>query len=490
MTKETQPRLKFTDAMIRKLPTKNKKYYVLDPECIGLRIYVQVRTGAKAFYLQRCLKEFGYSKKTKIGDFPEMSIRDARKLGGVIKTDNVQGKDPIIAAAERAKEKTLGAIAAEYVLKKLDHRTNKTRSSKNLTADKENIDRWLLGTSKDPDIRKTWRKYYDQINIKAKQLSKISSEDIMEYHGAVSYKTSYNDILLNMEKILFYIKSLRPHQWIKNFLIFIPLLAAHQINKETIILAIQMFVSFSFIASSVYIFNDLIDLKADKSHPRKRYRPFASGKISVSHGKILALFLIVLGTMISLSISYSFLVILLIYFLISSAYSIFLKQKIIIDICILAVLYTIRIIAGGVVLNINLSVWLLAFSLFFFFSLAAVKRQAELVDLIKRKKLKSLNRGYQVKDLPIISMAALAAGYVSVLIMAFYVNSPDIVKLYSQPIALWGICLILIFWITKMIIVTHRGYMHDDPIVFAVKDFSSQICLLLIILFLSVGILF
>ena len=192
MTKETQPRLKFTDAMIRKLPTKNKKYYVLDSECIGLRIYVQVRTGAKAFYLQRYLKEFGYSKKTKIGDFPEMSIRDARKLGGVIKADNVQGKDPIIAAAERAKEKTLGAIAAEYVLKKLDHRTNKTRSSKNLTADKENIDRWLLGTSKDPDIRKTWRKYYDQINIKAKQLSKISSEDIMEYHGAVSYKTSYN----------------------------------------------------------------------------------------------------------------------------------------------------------------------------------------------------------------------------------------------------------------------------------------------------------
>lgn len=293
-----------------------------------------------------------------------------------------------------------------------------------------------------------------------------------------------------MEKFLFYIKSLRPHQWIKNFLIFIPLLAAHQINKETIILAILMFVSFNFIASSVYIFNDLIDLKADKAHPRKRYRPFASGKISVSHGKILALFLLVLGTVISLSISYSFLVILLIYFLISSAYSIFLKQKIIIDICILAVLYTIRIIAGGVVLNINLSVWLLAFSLFFFFSLAAVKRQAELVDLIKRKKLKTLNRGYQVKDLPIISMAALAAGYVSVLIMAFYVNSPDIVKLYSQPIALWGICLILIFWITKMIIVTHRGYMHDDPIVFAVKDFSSQICLLLIILCLSMGILF
>ena len=192
MKKETQPRHKYTDAMIKKLPTKNNKYYVLDSECIGLRIYVQVRTGAKAFYLQRYLKEFGYSKKTKIGDFPEMSIVAARKLGGIIKADNVQGKDPIIAAAERAKEKTFGAIVAEYILKKLDSRTNKTRAAKNLAAEAMNISAWITGDSKDPDVRKVWRKYHDQLNIKSKQLSKIKSEDIMEYHAAVSYKTTFN----------------------------------------------------------------------------------------------------------------------------------------------------------------------------------------------------------------------------------------------------------------------------------------------------------
>ncbi|MDB9706197.1 Arm DNA-binding domain-containing protein [Pelagibacteraceae bacterium] len=165
MKKETQTKHKYTDAMIRKLPTKNNKYYVLDSECIGLRIYVQVRTGAKAFYLQRYLKEFGYSKKTKIGDFPEMSIVAARKLGGIIKADNVQGKDPIIAAAERAKEKTFGAIVAEYILKKLDSRTNKTRAAKNLAAEAMNISAWITGDSKDPDVRKVWRKYHDQLNI-------------------------------------------------------------------------------------------------------------------------------------------------------------------------------------------------------------------------------------------------------------------------------------------------------------------------------------
>ena len=294
-----------------------------------------------------------------------------------------------------------------------------------------------------------------------------------------------------MKKISYYIDSLRPHQWLKNFLIFIPLLAARQIfNEEKIIIAGLMFISFSLVASSVYIFNDLVDLSADRAHPRKRFRPLASKKIEILHGKLLAFFFLIFGIILAFLISKTFLNILLIYFLISTVYSLLLKQKIIIDICVLAILYTIRIIAGGIVLNINLSVWLLMFSLFFFFSLAAIKRQAELVDMIKRKKIKTLNRGYQTKDLPIISVAGLAAGYISILIMAFYVNSPEVVKLYSEPLALWGICFVLLFWITKISIITHRGYMHDDPIVYAVKDFTSQMCFLLILLFVLIGILF
>ena len=287
-----------------------------------------------------------------------------------------------------------------------------------------------------------------------------------------------------------YFKSLRPHQWLKNFLIFIPLLAAHNINFEIIRMAIIVFFSFSLMASSVYIINDIIDLKADRAHPLKRYRIFASGKISRNNGKILAILLFVFSIFIALEVSKLLIIILVFYFLISNIYSLILKKIIILDICTLAILYTSRIITGGIVLDITLSVWLLAFSLFFFFSLAAIKRQAELVDLIKRKKLKSLNRGYKTSDLPIISMSALGAGYISVLIMAFYVNSPEVMKLYSQPQALWGICMVLLFWLTKISLITQRGMMHYDPIIFAVKDKISQICFILIIFFISIGILF
>lgn len=293
-----------------------------------------------------------------------------------------------------------------------------------------------------------------------------------------------------MKNLLLYFNCLRPHQWIKNFLIFIPFLAAHQINKEIIMSSILIFISFSLMASSVYVFNDLIDIKADRAHPLKRYRAFASKKIPTSYGKFIAVLLLILSLMIGLKVSNIFIIILIFYFLTSNFYSIILKKIIILDICTLAILYTLRIISGGVVLKIDLSIWLLAFSLFFFFSLAATKRQAELVDLIRRKKLKSINRGYKTVDLPIISMSALGAGYISVLIMAFYINSPEVIKLYSQPLALWGVCLVLLFWITKVSLVTQRGEMHYDPIVFAVKDFGSQFCFVLIILFISIGILF
>ena len=293
-----------------------------------------------------------------------------------------------------------------------------------------------------------------------------------------------------MKTISTYFISLRPHQWLKNFLIFVPFLAAHNINTEIIKLAVIIFFSFSLMASSVYIFNDIIDLKADRAHPLKKYRVFASGKISLSNGKIFAVLLFLLSIIIAIKVNNLLIIILLLYFLISNFYSMVLKKIIILDICTLAILYTSRIVTGGIVLEIDLSVWLLAFSLFFFFSLAAIKRQAELVDLIKRKKLKPANRGYKTTDLPVISISALGAGYISVLVMALYVNSPEISQLYSQPQALWGICMVLLFWLTKISLITQRGEMHYDPIIYAVKDITSQICFILILFFISIGILF
>ena len=175
------------------------------------------------------------------------------------------------------------------------------------------------------------------------------------------------------------------------------------------------------------------------------------------------------------------------YYLLTTAYSLHLKRRIVIDICVLAGLYTTRMLAGGIATDIPLSAWLIAFSVFFFLSLAAVKRQAELVDSTDRESLKASGRGYHVDDLPIISMISIGAGYVSVLVMALYVNSPEVAELYVRPEALWGVCAVLLYWITRTVMVTHRGGMHDDPVIYATKDRISWMCLLAILGCIFVG---
>jgi len=203
---ETQSRQKYTEAMIKRLPKKNQKYYVLDSEVIGLRIYVQI-SGEKSFYLQRYLKEFKYSKKTKIGDFPEMSIKAARKLAAEIKSDNVQGKDPIVAAAARAKEKTFEIVLNEYVEKRLKNRTDKNK----LKNEQSNIDCWLLGNTNDVEILKLWKLHREDLNIKSKRMSSITKEDIIDYHKAVTIKTSYhaNQMVKFIRKLFNYAKGRR-----------------------------------------------------------------------------------------------------------------------------------------------------------------------------------------------------------------------------------------------------------------------------------------
>ncbi|RMH66272.1 MAG: UbiA family prenyltransferase [Cyanobacteria bacterium J003] len=287
-----------------------------------------------------------------------------------------------------------------------------------------------------------------------------------------------------------YFKEIRPHQWVKNVLVFVPMLAAHQFNLSTFWIALGAAIAFSLTASSVYVLNDLLDLQADRAHPRKRHRPFAAGDIPLSHGIWLILILLGGGVAIATTISWSFLSILLAYYGLTTAYSFYLKRRMIIDICVLGGLYTIRIFAGAVATGISLSVWLLAFSIFFFFCLATVKRQAELVDYYHRKQLKASGRGYHVDDLPIISMMAIGAGYVSILVLALYINSPQVQLLYTNPQVLWGICCVLLYWITRTIMLTHRGLMHYDPIVYAIKDRQSQICFLIcLVCFILGGVL-
>lgn len=273
----------------------------------------------------------------------------------------------------------------------------------------------------------------------------------------------------------------------KNILVFVPMLAAHDITGTTFFASLLAFISFSLVASSVYVLNDLLDLDADRAHPRKRLRPFAAGSIPIASGTWMAGGLLGMGGLIAAFLGPAFFAVMAGYYALTTGYSLYLKRRIVVDICVLAGLYTVRIVAGGVANAIPLSVWLLAFSIFFFLSLAAVKRQAELVDNVKQGKLKASGRGYHVDDLPIISMVSIAAGYVAVLVMALYVSSPGVMQLYANPEVLWGVCAVLLYWITRTVMLTHRGWMHDDPVVYAAKDRISQVCFLIILGFVLAG---
>ena len=277
------------------------------------------------------------------------------------------------------------------------------------------------------------------------------------------------------------LQALRCHQWLKNLLVFIPMLLAHDFAANSIIAAVAAFVAFSLMASSVYVLNDLVDLSSDRAHPRKRRRPFASGALPLSAGLWLAPGLFLSGLVIGVLAGPLFVAVLLFYYLCTLAYSLGLKRITVIDICILAGLYTLRVIAGAVATMNTPSVWLLGFSIFFFLALAAVKRQAELVDLVASGGEKAEGRGYLAEDLPLITMMALASGYVSVLVAGLYLTSDNVAQLYSFPSALWGICVVLIYWISRIVMLTHRKRMHDDPIVFAVTDRVSLFCGVLII---------
>lgn len=277
------------------------------------------------------------------------------------------------------------------------------------------------------------------------------------------------------------IKALRPHQWAKNVLVFLALAGAHQFfNPDLVLRAFGAFVAFCLVASSVYLVNDLLDLSADRAHARKRNRPFASGAAAIELGLPVTVLLLLAGFAISALLGPMFLLTIGIYFVTTTAYSLSLKRYTIIDICVLAGLYTIRVLAGGVAVGLPISVWLLAFSLFIFFSLAAVKRQAELVDAVRAGKLKIAGRGYHPDDLELVSQLATSSGLVSVLVITLYLSSDAVTRIYTHPQMLWGVTPVLLFWISRVIFKAHRGEMHDDPIVFAAKDRVSMICGLLV----------
>lgn len=284
-----------------------------------------------------------------------------------------------------------------------------------------------------------------------------------------------------------YLRAMRPHQWLKNLLVFLPLLASHDISGPGLLLGLLAFASFSLVASSVYVLNDLLDLAADRVHPRKSKRPFASGAVPIEHGTAMAPILFMAGLLLSLPLGQEFVGTMLVYFTATLTYSLHFKRQPVIDICMLAGLYTLRIVAGGFATGTHLSVWIIAFSVFLFFSLAAVKRQAELVDNAAAGRSEVSGRDYHVSDLTLVASMATASGYTAILILGLYITSPDILALYARPYMLWGVCAVLFYWINRVVMLTHRGEMHDDPVIFAATDRTSQVCLGLMLLLAIAG---
>ncbi|MGO9594061.1 MAG: UbiA family prenyltransferase [Steroidobacteraceae bacterium] len=275
-----------------------------------------------------------------------------------------------------------------------------------------------------------------------------------------------------------WIKAIRLHQWSKNGLILVPALLAHVIFKPHVLLSgLLAFVAFSLCASSVYIINDLFDLSADRQHPRKRHRPFAAGLISARSGLRSALLLFIVAACIAISVGPRFVAVLAGYYALTWAYSLRLKRLPLLDVMMLAGLYTLRIIAGAAAMRVPLSFWLLAFSVFMFLSLGFVKRYAELDDALKVGTLTRHARGYVASDLPLIMSLGTASGYCAIVVMALYINSSDSLALYQHHKALWLICPLMLFWISRVWIVATRGAMHDDPVVFALHDRVSLLIL-------------
>ncbi len=277
-----------------------------------------------------------------------------------------------------------------------------------------------------------------------------------------------------------YLKLIRVHQWVKNLLVMLPLLAAHRLTSPgSLGIAALAFLAFSFCASSAYVLNDIRDLESDRQHHRKRRRPIAAGKVSLREAIIIGLVLFIASAVLAFRVSAWFAVTVGIYFMMTLAYSLRLKRQVIVDVMLLAALYTIRVLAGAVATVVYPSFWLLAFSMFLFLSLAMVKRYSEMLVTLSQDKQQAAGRGYSVNDLPVLLSVGVSTGVAAIVVLALYINDPVTAKLYPMTFGLWPIPPLMLYWISRVWMKAHRGEMHDDPVVFAMRDWQSIVTVIL-----------
>ncbi|MDJ0654285.1 MAG: UbiA family prenyltransferase [Xanthomonadales bacterium] len=273
-----------------------------------------------------------------------------------------------------------------------------------------------------------------------------------------------------------YLKSLRLHQWLKNLLLFVPLVMSHQISNINLLMnAAIAFLAFGLCASSAYLLNDLLDLADDRRHPDKRHRPLAAGQVSARACAWGIPVLLAASAALGLLLPAPFLALLGTYYLGTLLYSLWLKRVILVDVLSLVGLYTLRLLAGAAAVSVTTSFWLLAFAVFVFLSLAMVKRYVELQTMAAMDRTVAAGRGYRIDDLETISQFGSASGYMAVLVLALYINSDTVRVLYDEPRIIWLLCPLVLYLISRIWLLARRGEIHEDPVVFAIEDRQSQV---------------
>jgi len=408
--------------------------------------------------------------KQKVAEYSELDVTTLpynQPLIDWLREEKERGKRIVLCTA--ANEKIAKAVVSNFDLFDAfiasDSKTNlKSARKRNALQERYGVGGYDYAGNSNDDLE-VWADASNAVVVNA-------SENVLK---KASTLTSVTQVFRSEQAgVALWLKALRIHQWLKNLLLFVPLLAAHQIgNAQSLGLLLIAFLSFSLCASSVYITNDLLDLESDRSHPRKRFRPFASAKLSVLHGVIAALLLIAASFLLGAVVGVDFFIVLFVYLLLTVMYSFSLKRIVLVDCLTLTTLYTMRIIAGAAAVSVSLSFWLQTFSIFIFLSLALVKRYAELLVQSREGKNSAHGRGYLVTDAPLLQALGVSSGYISVLVIALYMRSENVISLYAQPLAIWLLIPILLFWVSWIWLKSSRGEMHDDPIVFAATDRTS-----------------
>jgi len=325
---------------------------------------------------------------------------------------------------------------------------------------------------------------FDYLGNELKDLSiwQVANESMVvgskKFIGSIEDQISNVKRVFELEPVGFseWTHALRLYQWLKNILVFVPLFAAHRFfDVDLIVSSTIAFFSFGLCASSVYLLNDLLDLTEDRRHPRKRFRPFASGSLPLVYGLVAAPLLLIASILTALILPLTFLLILSIYYVTTLLYSLRLKRVVILDVILLAILFTERMMAGSAAINIWPSSWLLALSMFIFTSLALVKRYAELATMRKEYGENAKARNYIVSDSELLMAIGVASAFVSILVLVLYITSGTAQLFYGRHNLIWLVCPVLLYWLCYIWLIAHRGDMHDDPMIFALKDQTSRI---------------